>query len=113
VISLTSLARLDLGDDVTTALAAIGVATATLASQAMWLRSRCELLPESPLSWEFVGGDENITCDDPEQVLADVISYVSEKGLPWHGTKTLTPSDDLVKLVAEGQAALGTGKDGE
>ena len=113
VISLTSLARLQLGDGVTTALAAIGVAAATLASRAMWLRSRCELLPESTLSWEIVGGDENMTCDDPKQLLADVVSYVKDKDLPWHGTKTLTPSEDLVKLVAEGQAALGSGKDGE
>ncbi len=113
VISLTSLARLRLGNDVTTTLAAIGVAAATLTSRAMWLRSRCELLPESTLSWEFVGDDENVTCDAPDQLLADVISYVEDKKLPWHGTKTLTPSEDLVKLVAEGQAAIGSGKDGE
>ncbi len=113
VISLTSLARLQLGDDVTTALAAIGIAAATLASRAMWLRSRCELLPESTLTWEFVGGDEKITCDAPDQLLADVISYVKDKDLPWHGTTPLTPSEDLVKLVAEGQAAIGSGKDGE
>jgi CRISPR-associated protein Csb1 len=110
VISLTSLARLQLGNDVTTALAAMGVAAATLASRAMWLRSRCELLPESTLNWEFVGGDENITCDDPDQLLTDVISYVEDKKLPWHGTTTLTPSEDLVKLVAEGQAAIGREK---
>ena len=63
--------------------------------------------------WEFVAGDENISCDAPDQLLADVVSYVKDKDLPWHGTKTLTPSEDLVKLVAEGQAALGSGKDGE
>ena len=113
VISLTSLARLDLDDDVTTALAAIGVAAATLASRAMWLRSRCELLPESTLSWEIVGGDEIITCDDPDQLLADVISYVKDKDLPWYGTTPLTPSADLVQLVAEGKAAIGSGKDGK
>ncbi|MBN2293775.1 MAG: type I-U CRISPR-associated protein Cas7 [Pirellulales bacterium] len=111
VISLTSLRQLRLGDDVTTALAAIEVAAATLTSRAMWLRSRCELLPESTLSWEFVGGKENITCDNPDQLLADVISYVEDKRLPWHGTKTLTPSKDLVNLVAEGQAAIGSGKE--
>jgi hypothetical protein len=107
VISLTSLARLQLGDEITTALAAIGVAAATLASQAMWLRSRCELLPESTLRWEFVGGDKDITCDDPEQLLADVVSYVRDKDLPWHGTTPLTASNDLVQLVADGQAAIG------
>ena len=79
----------------------------------MWLRSRCELLPESTLTWEFVAGDENITCDAPDQLLDDVVSYVKHKDLPWHGTKTLTPSEDLVKLVAEVQAAIGSGKDGE
>ncbi len=113
VISLTSLARLDLGDDVTTALAAIGVAAATLASRAMWLRSRCELLPESTLSWEIVGGDEIITCDDPDQLLADVISYAKDKDLPWYDSTPLTPSEDLVQLVAEGKAAIGSGKDGK
>ena len=132
VISLPTLRRLrfPLGTDKSpeqqaaanlaarTALAAIGLAAATLArEQGADLRSRCQLFPTAPYSWELLDqpGAEptrfNLTGVEACTLLKSAILAAKDAGLPWEGTIELRPSDDLLELVRRSQhlAAQTTG----
>ncbi len=80
-----------------------------------WLRSRCQLVPTSPIKWAVVQGPNTEAFEDvdAEALLNEVYECIERERLPWHGTTDLTPSKELVALVEEGQAALGKGKDKE
>jgi CRISPR-associated protein Csb1 len=102
-----------------TALAALGLAAATLAREAgADLRSRCQLFPTSPFVWEVLEspGEEptkiRVTVGDAVTLLKDAIQAAREAGLPWEGVIELIPSDDLSELVRRSQEKA-TGVTGE
>lgn len=93
-----------------TALAALGLAAATLSQEdGLDLRSRCQLFPSEKVSWEIIespnGEPERFTLDSTG-ALSLVISAVEkakEAGLPWEGNIDLEPCAALVELVARSQ----------
>ena len=94
-----------------TVLAALGLCAAALAAEAgLDLRSRCLLWPTAPLNWELLGkpGDkpEKRTLDANESIdlLTKAVAAVTTLGLKWlEKPLVLTPSEQLVKLVAKSQ----------
>lgn len=103
-----------------TALAAIGLAAATLArEQGADLRSRCQLFPTGPFVWELLdqAGAEptrfNLSGAEARALLKSAIAAATEAGLPWEGIIDLRPSDNLIELVRRSQhlAAQTTGED--
>ena len=117
VISLSALRNLKFGelDEVYHGiLAALGLASFMRAfGNGCWLRSRCQLVPTSPFKWEIVKGANTEAFEevDAETLLNEVYERVERERLPWHGITDLTPSKELLALVEEGQASLGTGKE--
>jgi CRISPR-associated protein Csb1 len=121
VLSLPALRRLrfpvngksspELDNAARTVLAALGLCAASLAAEnGLDLRSRCLLWPTQPLSWHLLSrpGESPIELAlSGEQAIAllnDAVTQARELGLPWQNEPiTLTPSDDLVKLVAKSQ----------
>ena len=66
-------------------------------------------MTEGESSWESVKGkDVKPLSLDVEKEYADAIAAVKKSDLPWHGQTMLRPKDKLVKLVQEGQLAIGT-----
>lgn len=91
-----------------TALAALGLAAATLARGDVDLRSRCQLVPQQQAVWQFLdvpGKDSpefSLTPDQAVKLLNDAIVEARTK-LPWESVIELTPSDELVELVRRSQ----------
>lgn len=129
VLSLAALRRLrfplnggtesDPEVDITarTALAALGLAAATLARSDGDLRSRCHLFPTNEPTWELLDrpGEtpSKYLLRDEQAVLllSEAVNEAKAAGLPWEGEITLTPSEELVELVRRSQelaAATGT-----
>jgi CRISPR-associated protein Csb1 len=100
------------------ALAALGVA-ATVLSQAEGfdLRSRCVLIPTSPLSLEFVarGGDVRAIEVDPGgavALVAESLKHAEQYGLGWRTEEVLLrPSERLVTLIRRSQELSVAGDD--
>lgn len=100
-----------------TALAALGLAAATLARGDGDLRSRCQLFPEQEPAWELLdrpGGEPpryTLTDDQALELLNEAVEAAKAAGLPWEGEIELTPADELVELVRRSQeiaSATGT-----
>lgn len=71
-----------------------------------WLRSRCELIPETGYQLNLVGGPSSdgltlgSSTDVREKVLKPALREAEARGLAWNEEVTrLTPSDELRKLV--------------
>jgi CRISPR-associated protein Csb1 len=103
-----------------TALAALGLAAATLArEEGADLRSRCQLFPTGPFVWELLDRPGEtptrfaLTGAEAVDLLNRAIEEARQNGLPWEGTIDLTPSPDLVELVRRSQhlAAQADGED--
>jgi CRISPR-associated protein Csb1 len=94
-----------------TVLAALGLCAATLAAEnGLDLRSRCLLWPVKPLTWELLGkpgespNELRLDGEGAIKLLGQAVEKARELGLTWHETPVvLTPSIDLVKLVAKSQ----------
>jgi CRISPR-associated protein Csb1 len=90
-----------------TALAALGLAAATLAFEAGTdLRSRCLLWPDGPMLWELLDrpGEKpkkfSLTVDRAIDLLNGAVEAAQRVGLPWpEEPLVLKPSQELVKLV--------------
>jgi CRISPR-associated protein Csb1 len=92
-----------------TVVAALGLLAAALADEAgLDLRSRCLLWPENDLMWELLdrkGSTEfAVPADQAIEIFNDAVKAAKEMGLPWREEPlVLSPSDQLVKLVAKSQ----------
>lgn len=92
-----------------TVLAALGLVAAALADDAgLDLRSRCLLYPEADLTWEVLdrksGGEFTLPARDAVTLFNETVKAATDAGLPWREEPlVLTPSDQLVKLVAKSQ----------
>ncbi len=102
-----------------TVLATLGLMAAALADEAgLDLRSRCLLWPEADLTWELLdrkaGGTFVLPAEKAIGLFREAVDAAKEVGLPWREEPlTLTPSDQLVKLVAKSQQlAAKQGGDG-
>lgn len=132
VLSLPALRRLrfpdaegnhntDRDNAARTVLAALGLAAAALADDAgLDLRSRCLLYPEADLTWDLLdrnaGGPFVLPAADAIELFNDAVAEAKEVGLPWREEPlSLTPSEQLVKLVVKSQqlAAKQGGDAGE
>jgi hypothetical protein len=66
-------------------------------------------MTEGEASWESVKGKDIETLKlDVEKEFAEAIAAVKKAGLPWYETTILKPKEKLVKLVEDGQLAIGT-----
>jgi len=126
VISLAALRRLrfpldgaaasDSAVDVAarTALAALGLAAATLAQADGDLRSRCQLFPQHPPRWEVLDrpGERPaqfaLDASGAIELLNAAIAAAKAAGLPWEGEIALTPAPELVELVRRSQELAAT-----
>lgn len=132
VLSLTALRRLrfPLGDAADsdpavdraarTVLAALGLAAAVLArEEGADLRSRCQLVPMERFTWELLDtpGEEPQTFElKGEEALAlyaQAVAEAEKTGLTWEDEIRLTPSAELVKLVARSQELAAHQAEGE
>jgi CRISPR-associated protein Csb1 len=93
-----------------TALAAVGLAAATLTrEQGADLRSRCQLVPTGAFAWELLGrpGESpkrfELTGDQAVELCNQAIKAVTQAGLPWEGEIDLVPSSELLELVRRSQ----------
>jgi CRISPR-associated protein Csb1 len=104
-----------------TALAALGIAAATLAFEAGFdLRSRCVLVTRKPVTFEAVARDGDaiefdLTGADAVKLVAEAAGHAAAAGLPWRaGELLLRPSDRLVELIRRSRALTAAGEtDGE
>lgn len=123
VLSLTTLRRLRFplngGPDSSpeadqaarTVLAALGLLGAVLArEEGADLRSRCQLFPTQTFTWELLenpGETEHqqftLTGDEAVALFNAAVAVAIAAKLPWEGEIPLTPSDDLIQLVARSQ----------
>lgn len=132
VLSLTALRRLrfPLGDGADsdpamdraarTVLAALGLTAAVLArEEGADLRSRCQLVPVERFTWELLDapGEEpkryELNGTAALELYADAVAVAKEAGLQWVNEIPLTPSDELVKLVARSQELAAHQAEGE
>ena len=131
VISLPALRRLQFPVDgkhsherdvaARTVLAALGLCAAALADEAgLDLRSRCLLYPEDDLTWELLdrkaGAKCTLSAEEAIVLFHEAVETAKGAGLPWREEPlVLTPSEQLVKLVAKSQqlAAKQGGDGGE
>ncbi|MGI9301262.1 MAG: type I-G CRISPR-associated RAMP protein Csb1/Cas7g [Gammaproteobacteria bacterium] len=92
-----------------TALAAMGLAAATLTRADGDLRSRCHLFPEEQPVWQLldIPGAEprrfELAPDDSIELLKATVEEAKSANLPWEGEIELNPSDELVELVRRSQ----------
>lgn len=92
-----------------TALAALGLAAATLARGDGDLRSRCQLFPQHQAVWQLldVPGETppefSLTPEQAVALLNAAIEQAISAKLPWEAEIELTPSDELVELVRRSQ----------
>ena len=121
VLSLAALRRLcfplngdnnqtEANDEARTVLAALGIASATLAMEEGYdLRSRCQLFPTEAPIWELlnVPGEQPqkyvVNGDQAVVIFEQAVKDAQSKCLPWEGDIILKPSDDLVALVQKSQ----------
>lgn len=103
-----------------TALAALGIAAATLARADVDLRSRCQLFPQQQPVWQLLDTPGatpkqfSLTTDQAVELLNTAIEEAKSEKLPWEGEIELTPSDELVELVRRSQElASAEGAEGE
>ncbi len=105
-----------------TVLAAIGLCAGVLAAEAgTSLRSRCSLWPEADREWALLdkpGVDPRtfrVSGEQATALLNEAVKAAKGAGLDWMEKKlTLTPSDELVKLVKQSQELAAKEKgDGE
>jgi len=132
VLSLTALRRLrfplgnvaesDPAVDRTarTVLAALGLAAAVLArEEGADLRSRCQLVPVERFTWELLDtpGEEpqkfELNGAEALAIYALAVAEAKHAGLPWENEIHLTPSEELVKLVARSQELAAHQAEGE
>lgn len=102
-----------------TALAAIGLAAATLTrEEGADLRSRCQLVPTEAFVWDLLdrSGQEpkrfELTGDEAVALCNEAIQAAKAAGLPWEGEIQLRPSSELIELVSRSQA-LAAAEGGE
>lgn len=102
-----------------TALAAVGLAAATLTrEEGADLRSRCQLVPTEAFVWNLLDrpGQEpkrfELTGDEAIALCNEAIEAAKAVGLPWEGEIQLRPSSDLIELVSRSQA-LAAAEGGE
>jgi CRISPR-associated protein Csb1 len=101
-------------------LAALALGAATMAfAPGMDLRSRCLLFPEGPMVWGLLGkpGETPATftldIDSSKKLLDDAVAAAKKAKLPWNTDPiVLTPSKQLVELVAKSQALAITDVEG-
>lgn len=98
-----------------TALAAIGLAAATLTrEEGADLRSRCQLVPTQAFVWELLDqpGQEpkrfELTGDEATALCNDAIEAAKAANLPWEGEIQLQPSSELIELVSRSQTLAAT-----
>ena len=102
-----------------TALAALGMAAATLARSDGDLRSRCHLFPLQQPVWELLDrpGTEptsyELTPESAITLLNEAVAEVKSSGLPWEGEIELAPSDELLELVRRSQEHATSKSDSE
>jgi len=133
VLSLTCLRRLRFPPDgaadsdpqadlaARTALAALGLAAATISLAGMSdLRSRCQLFATRAGAWELLdepgSAPKTYSLGIPAAIdlLNQAVDQAKSAGLPWDGEVALTPSPELLELVRRSQvlaAASGEGDD--
>lgn len=131
VLSLSALRRLrfplngsadsnpDADISARTALAALGIAAATLARGDADLRSRCQLFPQQQPLWELLavpGETPKQFTLSPEGAIAlanAAIEQAKKANLPWEGELVLKPSDELVELVRRSQELASASGEGD
>ena len=93
-----------------TVLAALGLCAAALASdEGMDLRSRCLLMPEEELTFDLLRGPKQsetyaLDAEAAVTLLNEAVAAAKAKGVTWREEPVeLTPSPELVKLVARSQ----------
>jgi CRISPR-associated protein Csb1 len=92
-----------------TALAALGLAAATLVRGDCDLRSRCQLFPQQQPVWELLDtpGETppqfSLPPDQAVELLNAAVDEAENLQLPWEGEIELKPSDELVELVRRSQ----------
>lgn len=93
-----------------TALAALGLCGAVLArEQGADLRSRCQLFPMQTSVWELLDAPGEppksyvLSGEDAVKLFNMAVAEAKAAHLPWEDEILLTPSDDLVRLVARSQ----------
>jgi len=93
-----------------TALAALGLAAATLSrEEGADLRSRCQLFPTEVFVWELLDAPSDapktfaLTGEAAADLLNAAVAEAQAVGLPWEGDINLTPHPDLVRLVRKSQ----------
>ena len=103
-----------------TALAALGLAAATLAHEHMTdLRSRCQLFPTASAPWELLADPDeeptrfSLSPKAAAELLNDAVDAAQAVGLPWEGEVQLTPSAELVELVRRSQELAAAKAEGE
>lgn len=103
-----------------TVLAALGLCAAALASdEGMDLRSRCLLMPEEELTFDLLVRP-NVTqtyaldADAAVTLLSEAVAAAKAAGVTWREEPVeLTPSPELVKLVARSQRLAAQDAEGE
>lgn len=125
VFSLPAVRRLYFGQTndhaARVVLTALGLCAATLASEQGYdLRSRCQLVATTPLTWELLDkpGESPISFalsgNQAIDVLNAAIAEARTAGLPWAETPvTLTPKDDLAKLVKKSYELAASAGEGD
>lgn len=122
VLSLTALRRLcfpmdgradsaiEVDQAARTTLAAMGLAAAVLArEEGADLRSRCLLFPTEKFVWSLLdtpGETEKeyvLNGSEAVNLFKDALADAKAIGLPWDGEVPLTPTADLVELLAKSQ----------
>jgi len=105
-----------------TVLAAIGLCAGVLAAEAgTSLRSRCSLWPEADREWALLDKPGvnprtfRVSGEQATALLNEAVKFAKGAGLDWMEKKlTLTPSDELVRLVKQSQELAAKEKgDGE
>jgi CRISPR-associated protein Csb1 len=93
-----------------TTLTALGLLGATLArEEGADLRSRCQLFPTQEFQWELMATPGqtpqtySLTGEQAESLLQECVAAARAAGLPWEDELRLTPSEDLLQLVAKSQ----------
>lgn len=92
-----------------TALAAMGLVAAALVDETgLDLRSRCLLYPDQDLTWDLLDrkqpGSFTLSADHAIALFEQAVQAAKDAGLPWRDEPlTLTPSEQLVKLVVKSQ----------
>jgi CRISPR-associated protein Csb1 len=119
-LSFTQLRRLrfpglgagvDISNDARTALAALALYGLALQHErGCWLRSRCELIPEGPVTLELVGGasgqnGDSFTLPSAKDIREKLLQPTLAKATWEKKVFRLTPSKQLAELVKRSDAA--------